>query len=338
MAELAFERFGLALETVAGTAITPPTHYLPAVAVLNGVQEYFRPVEQRGTRAGTYRSALVRQRAEWTMPATGADTAHLPLLLNMGVASVTTPTTPTNGILTRLWSFVRNPTTRTEKTATLFWGDPGVQIFRSVYGYLQSLTIASDATGTDAVTMEASGGAFFPTKVANPTWPAQIVAPMVMPTKSLVWIDTASAIGTTAITGRVIASSFTIDGLWGEAKYAFAGPTAGLDPVLFGTARMSATASLRIELIGATPLDVYDIAAAGTVAKVRVRHNGDVIESVTPTYYQYIEWDIYGPLEIQPWSDAYGSNRILDLAITSQVDATAGHDWAIRVQNTRTTL
>ena len=206
MAELAFERFGVALEVTPGTAVTPPTHYIPAVATLNPVQEYYRPTEQRGTRAAFYRSALVRARSDWTMPATGADTAHLPLLLNMGVASVTSPTTPTNGVLTRLWSFVRNPTTATEKTATLYWGDPNVQIFQAAYGYLQSLSINSDATGTDAVTMEASGGAFMPTKVASPTWPSQIIAPMVIPTKSQVWIDTASAIGTTAITGRVIAS------------------------------------------------------------------------------------------------------------------------------------
>lgn len=335
MAETAFERFGLALEATAGVAVTPPTHYLPAVAVLNPVQEYYRPVEQRGTRALNYRSALVRERSEWTMPATGADTAHLPLLLNMGVASVVAPTTPTNGILTRLWSFVRGASTATEKTATLYWGDPNIQIFQATHGYLQSLTITSDATGTDAVTMEASGGAFMPSKVSNPTWPSQIIAPLVIPSKSQVWIDTASAIGTTAIAGRVIRSSFTIDTLRGEGKYAFAGPTSGMNPVRFGVSRMAATATLAIELLDAAQ---YDVAVAGTVAKVRVRHNGDLIEAVTPSYYHYVEWDIYGPLEIQPWAEAYSSNRILEVSITSQVDATAGHDWAVRVQNNRTEL
>lgn len=82
----------------------------------------------------------------------------------------------------------------------------------------------------------------------------------------------------------------------------------------------------------------FDLVQGGTVVKCRVRLNGQLIESVTPAYYQYVQWDIYGALGDPAWGENAGTNRTLDVTITSEKNVTAGHSWALYVQNDRTTL
>lgn len=331
MAELLFERLGVALETVSGTAIAAPTHYLPMSGVLSPRQTVNRPTESRGTRAQYYRSRVVKKWSEWS--AEGAiDVYNLPVLLNMAVAANATPTTPGGGTTTRLWTFVASQSSVTEKTGTMFWGDPNVQSFRAPYGVVDGFTLGADATGDDSATMSFTGRAQVMEKIAAPTYPTMLVGPMITPLDSQLWMDTSSAIGTTAITGRVLAATFSVDGLRGDPKYMFAGPGSSKTYQRFGATARSATLALRFELFDAVE---YDLLMAETVVKARVRMNGPLIEGAL---YHYVEVDIYGILDAPDWSDAFGSNRVLDVTITSQYDTTAAHDWAIRVQNDKATL
>jgi hypothetical protein len=332
MAELTYERLGVALEATAGTAIAAPTYYLPFPGMLSPRQTVYRPEEARGTRAQYYRSKVTKKWTEWSCPAAGIDVYNLPVMLNMAVAPVTVPTTPGGGTLSRLWTFTRSMTSTTEKTGTFFWGDPNIQSFRTPYGVTDNFVISGDASGDDAVTAEFKGRAQILEKISAPTYPAQLIGPMVTPLEAQLWIDSASAIGTTAITGRVISAEFDSGDLRGDPKYLFSGTAFNKTFARFGAVKNSATMKLRFELLDTTQ---YDLLMAETVLKVRVRFNGPLIET---TLYHYVEIDIIGIFDEPDWSEFAGSNRALDLTIQSQYDATLAYDWSIKVQNDRATL
>lgn len=335
MANIPFEYLALALEATRGVAVTPPTHYAALAGMLKPAQERYWPEESRGTLALHHRSAVVRKWGEWEGEG-GLDSHILPVFLNMAVKAVTTPTTPAGAILSRLWSFVPTMTSDDIKSATLYWGDPAVQIWQGAFAMVDELEIASDGSGTDGSTMSLSGMSQFPVKVSAPALPAQTVGPLITPGGIQVWLDTASAIGTTLISGRVISAEHNLDNQLGY-KYVPRGP--GLDPtyVRVGRGKRALETTVTIELLDMTQ---YDLFAAGTTAKLRVRHNGPLIESTAGPvdWYNYVEVDTYGPLDFDDWGDLEGTNRTISLTITSQYDTTLGADFAYKVQNTRTTL
>jgi len=337
-AELSFEYLAIALESTRGTAITPPTHYIPIKGMIKPVREKYRPEESRGTLARNYRSKTVRTSAELTGSG-GLDPNYAPLIFNLFVKANSTPTTPTNGVLTRLWTYTPTMTSDDLKTATAYFGDPNVQIFQSAYVMGSELKIAADASGTDAATWDISATGKFPTRVSAPALPAQNIGDLLMPGAMQLWIDTASAIGTTEVTGRFIKTDWSIPtGV--TYKYYANGPTGSLSFTTTGRTTRSAKATIVVEL------DTASIAAgkeyltweADTTVKMRIRLNGSLIESVTPDYYSYVQLDIYGPLDAFDWGDVEGSNRTMQFTVESQYDATLGADFSLSAQNTRTTL
>lgn len=158
MAEIAFEVLALALEATRGTAVTPPTHYANLEGVLKPAGEWYEPVESRGELEETHRSVKTREWGEWE--ASGPlDVDLTPVFLNMLVkGGIDAPTsTPAGATNSRLWAFVPTITSDDLETATFYWGDPNVQLFRGAFGYIDELKITADATGTDGATMELSG-------------------------------------------------------------------------------------------------------------------------------------------------------------------------------------
>ncbi len=333
MAEILFERSGIALETTAGTAVAAPTHFLPNRINLQPRHTISRRTAS-GLRALHSASKITKEWTEWTMPADGLDTLNLPVFLESAVAGGVAATQPDalNHPTVYLRTYTRSQTSTTERTLTIWGGDPNVQVFRAAYGIPQGFTISGDATGDDAVTLEASGMAQTMATVANPTFPAMLQGPMITPLESQVWLDTTSAIGTTAITGRMISAVFSVDALRGDPKYLFVGPGGQKTYSRVGANATAATLALRFELLD---IAQWNVLMAGTSVKARVRFNGPLINA---TYYHFVEVDIYGPMSDPGWGEFAGTNRTLDVTITSQYDATAGHDWAVRVQNNRATL
>ena len=63
---------------------------------------------------------------------------------------------------------------KTLKSATGWWGDPGVQMFQSGYILGKELSVSADGSGNDEVQFSFSGVGQFPEKVTNPTWPAAV--------------------------------------------------------------------------------------------------------------------------------------------------------------------
>jgi hypothetical protein len=119
-------------------------------------------------------------------------------------------------------------------------------------------------------------------------------------------------------------------------KYLPQGPGGNLQFARTGRAKRHMQGRIVFEL---PDTDQYDQWEAETLVKARVRFNGPAIETVgATTFYHYIEADVYGPFDGMDWGEHEGTNRTIELTILSEYNAVAGHDWALRVQNNRSTL
>lgn len=338
-AEIPLEVFALALEATRGTAITPPTHLMPVAGTITPVRTKYRPEESRGTLEEWYRSKTVHTSSTWEIPDSLLDPNYFPIVQNMIAKAFTTPTTPTNGILTRLWTSVPTITSDDLKSASLYFGDPNVQIWQAAYCMADELTVSADATADTAATFALKGMGKFPTRVTAPVFPAAIPGDLLMPGAMQLWIDTSSAIGTTEITGRFIKTDWTIPTGMTYKNYAN-GPTGGLSFTKTGRAKRHAEATIEVELndLSVGALKEYQTWEADTIVKMRIRLNGSLIESVTPDYYSYVQLDIYGALDALEWGAVEDTNRTMIFTVQSEYNSTLGASWALYSQNQRTAL
>jgi hypothetical protein len=336
LAEITFETLRLALETTRGTAVTTPTHLLNYEGTLNPKVSRYRPTERRGTRARNYRHVDTRAMAEWEAEG-DLDSVLAAVLWNMGVAPLTSPATPTDAVTARLWAHVGSITADNLKTATVYWGDPGLtDQLQSTFAFIDEIEVENDASSEEVATVKIKGMASKATKQTAPTattvpngvtYPGQLMQ---------LWIDSGSAIGTTEITDRLVSAKHTIR-TGAKAKYIAKGPAHNLSYSLLGREQIVAiTTELKLEMLD---FDEYDLWAAGTSLKVRVRHNGALIEIQSATdFYHYFEADTYGPMSDMAWEENEGVNRCLRVTIEGQYDATLGSDIRVAVLNNRTTL
>lgn len=335
MAEISFEYLALALEATRFTAVTPPTHYLNLKGMIVPKKSKYAPDENRGILAARPRSITTRKWAEWDASG-GLDAKVLPVFANMMVQVVTAPTTPAGAILSRLWTFTRAMTTNTLKTATFYGGDPAVQIFQGAGAIAKEMSINADGSGTAGTTFDISGVANFPTKVSAPSLPAQIIGGLIVPLDVQLWLDTTSAIGTTAITGRVVAASHTIpSGL--QEKFLVTGPAGSRTYGRVGVAKTTPTTTITLELLDTAQ---YDLFQNDTAVKLRVRHNGVLIETTAGPvdWYEYVEVDGYGTLSELAWEELEGTNRTVSFTLEHEYLPAIASDLLLKVQNDKTSL
>lgn len=334
--EIAFERMGLALEATRGAAIANPTHLIPMTGVLKPEFSNYVPAESRGILNDRPRSKKTKQWSSWSGDPVGLDVYYLPVLANMWLAPVTSPTTPTSAVLTRLWTFTRVMSADTQKSATVWWDEPATGADSAPFAMIDSGTITSDATGDDGATMQFSGFAQDATNGASPTFPALLTAPMITPLDMQAWLDTTLAIGTTELENSLLSSKLTLGGQRSQKFYP-GGPASSRTFGGVGVKKNHPTLDLTFE---------YSASLAATlrsdsVLKTRVRHNGPLIESVAGPldYYSYVEHDLWGTpdsIDFGDWAD--GTNRTITVTLGGEYDTTAGTDLILRVQNNRNTL
>lgn len=332
MSEIALEKLAFAMEATRFTAVTPPTKLLPLEGTIIPREEKYKRKGPVGTYEEFGTSKTMRRWGEWAGEGE-ADPNLASWLFQCIAKGGVTPTTPANGVLTRLWTFVPTAGSDDLKTMTMYWGDPAVRIFQAAGAFVETLEITSDTDGTDPTMWSLSGQSATPADIAAPAFPAYVEGELLTPGNIQVWVDTAT-IGTTLLpAGRVIRASHTIVTQFNPK---FPGGQTGI-PTITRLGRMVRSVETRIafELLDMTQWDQWE---AETVLKVRVRHNGRLIESVTPDYYRYIEVDTYGPFEFGDWAEYVGTNRAMELVIRSEYDSTLGASWAIRAQNTTTAL
>lgn len=336
--ERAFEYFAGAAEATAGTAVTPPTYVDLAVGSAKPIIEYQVPEEQAGVLAAVTRKKMERKRAEWEQEG-NVDllrmTRYFTYLLN---GSVTTPTTPASAVLSRLWTFTRFMTggATVPLTETLYAGDPNIQIWQFPFGVTQELTISADASNIDGVKFSRNGFARFPTKVSAPTLPALSNGDLLSSQNMQLWIDTSSTWGTTEVVDRLVTAEVTIPTGQGP-KYVARGTSSALTFLDRGYAKSSPTMTLGFEVPDMTQ---YDLFAAGTALKIRLRFNGPLIETVAGplSFYQYVQFDMYGYLEEMEPGENGDTNRTHVYTITGVYNSTLGSDLVGYVQNTQTAL
>jgi hypothetical protein len=333
-AEITYEKLALALETTRRTAITAPTHLVNGNEPLVPKKDKHTAADHYGTLAAAYRKQTVRQSSEWSAPA-DLDVNLLPVYANMVLAPVTTPTTPSGGTLSRLWMFLRSLTSDNIKSATLWWGDPNIQVFRAAGAMADELTISADSSGTDPAKMGIKGMGLYPTLVSAPTYPAANPGALVYGADMQLWIDTSSAVGTTEITGQVISADLTVPtGV--SYKYLAQGPGSNKSYSNTGRKPTSPVTKVRFEMPNTTIYNYFD---ADTAVKVRVRLNGPKIETVTAVdFYNYVEWEAYGQWDALSWGDLEGTNRTFELTLEHLYESTIGSDLVLRTQNAKTTL
>lgn len=334
--EIAFESLSMAREAVRGTLITPPTHRLNLKGLITPKQTLYRPPDALGTLEDYYRSEVMRQWGE--LKADGdIDIQKMPFVLQGVVRGGTvTPTTPTNGVLTRLFTYTPNIIADDLDSYTAYWGDNiGALLWQSKYTMMDTMTINSDASGTSAVGIGLTGTGQFPTHLgSNPALPAATAGNLLVPGRGQLWLDTSSAIGTTPITGRHISSTISVPtGV--TYKYVSNGPTGTVTFDHTGRKKRHVELKLKFELADSAQ---YDLFAAHTTCKIRYRMNGALIESVTPDYYNFLEFDVYGPMTNPSWTDLENTNRAVEFTVMSEVDSTAGVSWLARVQKSGATI
>lgn len=328
-----FEYILLAHEdTARGTAEAAPNVYLPLAGMITPQQEVYSPDESTGTLSAVHRDKVVRRWAEWSGDGP-LDVNSVLYLLSMALRSVPTPSQPdgVNAPNTYLWEFARTMTSDDLKSATMWWGDPNVQVLQGVYGMVDEVSFTADATGTDGANMSANGRTQELTKVANPTPPARNYGPLISPLNMQLWIDTTQAIGTTAVTGRFLSAEVTIPtGV--TYKFIASGPAAAKTYSSTGRQKTRASMAVRMEV---PDMAQYDHFSNEDIVKMRVRMNGPISEDIQ---YYYVEFDIYGILTAPGWGEHEGSNRTLDFTVNTTYDVTLGSDVRVAVQNQIATL
>src|SRR5688572_17862287 len=331
MAEIAFESIAFVPEATRFTAVTPPTKRLNVAGMISPAEEEYTPDDRMGTYEEAHRTAIMRRWGEWSGEG-DADPYLAPAIMEMVVKGGVTPTTPTDGVLTRLGTYVPTATADNLDTATMYYTiDPAIRTFKGPGGTIDTLEITSDASGTEATKWSMSGRTQRLEDIATPSLPAAALGPLLIPGNIQVWIDTGT-IGTTLITNRIISATHSIPVNW---AYKFpAGQALGTIPTYTRLGRSKRRIETRIvfEVPDMTQWDQYE---AETALKVRVRHNGPLIESVGggPTlYYHYIEVDTYGPFRWGSWGEYEGTNRTMELIVRSIVDTALSASWAVKVQ------
>lgn len=182
---------------------------------------------------------------------------------------------------------------------------------------------------TTSYTTYTSGGTV---EVVAPVFPSILTAPLISGAGMQMWLDTGTdGIGTTEIAGRLISAEHVIPVNYGY-KYLAVGPTGSKTYTRVGRGKRSATTRVTLEL---TDLEQYKLFVEGSTVKLRIRHNGDLIES---GFYHHVTVDTYGPMTFTDWGALENTNRTITLEVQSQYDATLGADWSIAVQNDRATL
>lgn len=336
MAEITFESLSLAPEAAKGTPEAAPVTFANLFGTLDPTREYYEPVESSGNLAQRQRVKAVREYGVWSGDGP-LDPNTFVEFCNLVAKGGVTPTQPGLAASTYDWDFTPTMTSDDLEMATFWWGDPNMtNVFRGSYGFIDQMTVSSDASGTEGATLSLSGMTQYPAKVAAPTYPSQAFAPLIAGLNMEVFVDTSSPIGTTAVTGRVVSAQHVLAGEI-KPKYVAAGPGAAKTYSRHGRGRRGLVTTVVMEIPDYTEIDL--MLAEDTIVKLRVVHNGAFIENDgSDDFYYGVTFDTYGPLRFAGWGELEGTNRTVTFEVHSQYDTTLGADWRIFVRNTKAAL
>ena len=335
MANLQFRKSQAGLETTRGTAVAatrrlyngsefnPNLNYrrleapgsgsrIPMGNIVGGIREI----------PGTHEDQLTAQDAPW----------YFQLGIKGGVAGALVGTAGA-------WSYTFVPSGAADdmRTATFEWNpgdEAGTNVFRLPGTYMESWgvdwSVGDEASFTStlrASDMITAGGGWTALTPALAERPRTVLGGN-RPVR--VYLDTASAIGTTELLGRSISYTLSYDNarhykVFGESPTTVQGS---------GLGELDITASIQLEW---STRAQYDAFMAGTDQKLRVRFEGPTITGAAPAAIEYVEFDHYGQWTSHPWSDREG-NITSTMDFTLEYNTTAAQMFSAKVVNGLSTL
>lgn len=312
-----------------GTPVTPPTHMMRGTGTLTPMVTTYQAEENDGTLAEYTRTAIVRKWGEFELAAP-LSIGRIMHWLESSVAGSVTPTTVVlSGITYYVYIYEGDMLTDTLRSCTIYWGDPNATLFQGAYGLVDEWTISADASSEEATQFTVKGTTQFPVALGSvPVLPAlaQDGYGMLIPGRMQIWIDTSSAIATTAVTGRVISVEHTLTtGI--TYKYEAQGPTSTLSYIRHGRGKRHLETKIVLEYRDNTQ---YTLWTANTFVKCRVKHPAGLVAGST---YYGVTVDTYGKIASDfSWGDLEGTNRTIELLIVSGDEANvAASDFTVFV-------
>lgn len=331
--EIVFEQIQVGTETTRGTTATNPTDRLNMRGTVLPQLLVARPPAHVNLLAESAGSEVIR---EWaTLSGEGpADTLKLPRILTYVMDGAVAAGSQQAATTAYLWTFPRKMDADNLKSFTCWWGDPSLtKMFKGLYGMADEWTIEDAVDSTDGAMMSLTGTTRKLDDVTNPTLAAAAIPPIIVGKNIQVWLDTtASAWGTTEITNRILGASLRVTtGV--TYKYPGTGPTGSVTYTSTGRVKIMPVATFSFELNN--DLAEWTKFKANVPYRLRVRHNGPIIEA---THRHYVEYDIQGVLDEPGWGELENSNRSMELSISGDYVASQATDVTVKVMTTLATL
>lgn len=209
------------------------------------------------------------------------------------------------------------------------------EVNTNTYTVANATTDTFELSTTDSSAFGAyTSGGF--AQLVNISFPTQTTGPLIPAIWMQMWLDTSSAIGTTAVADKIVSAELTLrSGL--TPKYVAVGPGGSKTYSKLGRAKRSVSGTWTLEVDDDTEYEIY---RRDLDVKIRTRFNGALIEnSGGNDFYNYVEVDMYGRLSFNDWGDLEGVNRTVSFTIDGTIkDSTLGADFRLAVQNDNTSL
>jgi len=299
---------------------------------------YIPEDEERNSLAMIHRRTIVGQHSE--LKYDGSVTFEQIInLLAMALEGATDDagagliTTPSNGILTRDWTF--EPTlvaSAIQNAYTVQYGD-GSQAYQSSFVMCSQLAFTYAMEEPLVVSADLFGR--LQTKVSFGGTPTELTVEDAVTQKTKIYGDTTWAgLGTTQLSDVLISATVTIPTGLGMTRYA----DGSLEFSAFTESKWGADVELVFKH-NATGIAEYDKYIAGTTQFIRLETTGSEIEAVTPTYDKLFRLDLALHYTEPPtlFDDENGENVV---AMTGKTfhDPTAGRQLRAMVRNSQTAL
>ena len=328
----ALRRIQCALETTRGTKLAADTIMLGALQYTD-MRTWISPEdEERNSLALLHRQTEVSKQTD--IQFTGAVTYEQILqFLSMGVKGAITPTTPTNGVLTRDWTFLPSLiASNAQDSFTFEYGDDQQEY---ECGHVMCSQLEMSFPMGEAGSLTAT---LFGQGTAKSTFTGALTAPTVEDVASqdfALYVDsTWAGLGTTQKTGILANLTVRLPTGVNPQKYA----DGSTDFSTFSEQKRAAEIELTLRS-NSDGIAQYDNYVASTLIFVRLEATGSEIEQVTPTYDKLLRMDFAIRYTEPPtfFEDYNGHNTVVLRGRTFH-DPTSGNDMSFLVRNTQTAI
>lgn len=326
----ALRRIQVGLESTHGTLVAADTILLGALQYTDQRTFHQPEDEERNSLALVHRSTELTKAT--ALQFTGALTFEQALqFLSMGVKGGISPTTPTNGVLTRDWTFTPSLTADNAHDSFTFEYGDDQQEYECGYVMAEQLefTFAMGEVGQLSATLfgQSTAKSTFTGSITVPTV-EDVVSQTVQMYKDSSWAN----LGTTELTGTLANAVIRLPTGLSMARYA----SGSTEFTTHGIAKRACEVELTVRHNNSGEA-LYDDYVAQNLIFIRLEATGSEIEQVTPTYDKLFRFDGAIRLSEPPqfFEDYNGFNTVMLRGRTYE-DPTSNNDFSFMVRNTVT--